>query len=50
MWQALLQVSDTLRFTAPRRLRKLNIHVHDILAVMTDEHVAHYYYTQFIPK
>ena len=48
--QALLQVSDILRFAAPRRLRKLNIHVHDILAVMTGEHLAHYYYTQIAPK
>nr|DAN90153.1 MAG TPA: hypothetical protein [Caudoviricetes sp.] len=48
--QALLQVSDILRFAAPRRLRKLNIHVHDILTVMTGEHLAHYYYTQIAPK
>ena len=33
-----LQVSDILRFAAPRRLRRLNIHVHHILAVMTGWH------------
>ena len=36
-----LQVSDTLRFEAPRRLRKLNIHVHHILAVMTGKLLTH---------
>lgn len=36
-----LHVSDILRFAAPRRLRKLNIHVHHILAVMTDKPLAH---------
>ena len=34
----LLHVSDILRFAAPRRLRRLNIHVHHILAVMTGWH------------
>ena len=48
--QALLHVSDILRFAAPRRLRKLNIHVHDILAVMTGEHLAQYYYIQIVSK
>jgi hypothetical protein len=41
-----IHVSDILRFTAPRRLRKLNIHVHDILTVMTDKHFAYSYYIQ----
>ena len=36
-----LQVSDTLRFEAPRRLRKLNIHVHHILSVMTGKLLTH---------
>ncbi len=36
-----LHVSDILRFAAPRRLRKLNIHVHHILAVMTDKPLTH---------
>ncbi len=48
--QAHLQANDILRLAAPRRLRKLNIHVHDILAVMTGEHLAHYYYTQIALK
>lgn len=36
-----LHVSDILRFAAPRRLRKLNIHVHHILTVMTDKPLTH---------
>ncbi len=41
-------VSDILRFSAPRCLRKLNVHVHDILTVMTSKHFAYYYYIQKI--
>ena len=33
-----LQVSDILRFAAPRRLRRSNIHVRYILAVATGRH------------